>query len=160
MTLKVGYRWAKLEVIALGSREYWQDTWIDKSTGETKHGGVHEWVDTATLRCACGAEFTMDSDEVDKQLHKACEKCMQEINRQIESGEVPAPTGMPGRPRHYKHPKVVFSVALPLDIMEWAREKSYQRRGSVSAVITEILAKAMKADGVDSTAGPVPEWAE
>jgi uncharacterized protein (DUF4415 family) len=159
MVLKVGYRWAKIEVIALGEREYHQESWIDQESGTIKHGGVHTWIDTATLRCNCGATFTLDVEEVDKQLHKACEKCTEELNRQIDNGEVPAPTGMPGRPRHYNQPKVTFSVALPLDILTWAREESYKRRSSVSAIVTEAMLMLMKSRGVESTAS-VPEWAE
>ena len=155
MKLKVGYKWGKVEVIAVTPYEEWSDPKPDPKTGlKTLPGGVKDWWTNVTLRCACGTEFTLDEGEVDKQLHKECDKCKEGTGAKIAAGEVQAPTGIPGRPRHGRELKITCSVALPLDLIQWVRDEADQRRTSVSAVVTDAVLMLMQ-----SKVAKKGEWA-
>lgn len=137
--MTVGLKWARLEVTNI--RFY-----------EMKVNGGTQTQEMATLKCGCGNVFEMDTEDVDRRLHRACEKCMKMGNNlasgSVTPGEgvdgVPVRTGMPGRPRLGRQRKMMLAVTLDPGLVEWLDQESLDRGVSVSAWVGTLVTEGMK----------------
>lgn len=158
MNAQIGLKWGKVEVIDLETRIEHQEEWIDKKTGEKKHGGVSQSYVYVTLRCKCGNVFEVEEDTLNKQIHTSCDDCKGKVEEGVRRGEIAPRTGLPGRPLQGRYRKIAMSITVPLDIVDWLQKKADLQYVSISHLVTQTLFKQMQQEtgAVESK----PEWAE
>lgn len=128
MALETGMKWGRLVVVNDGF-EY------------RKVGAITEPYNWVVLRCVCGTEWKMDTDDVNKHLLKDCGKCPPNVgSKKVKQKS----DRSPGRPMVNKSKSMGVMVSLPVHLVEEAKKKL--EGASFSALLAGFLEEWLEED--------------